>query len=113
MKILFGNKKLFYPYSATLFIFLTFLHLIKLISWPLHRIILIGAIPQVMNIMIQFGFHNFMRYTSCQLWQNETVIEAPYSLDNMTQVSVRIFCYLTPLELFQYFVALNLNEIGA
>ena len=72
--------------SATLFIFLTFLHLVKLISWPLHRIVLVGAIPQLLNLFVQFGFHNFMRYTSCQLWQNETIIESPYSLENMTQV---------------------------
>ena len=59
----------------------------RLLSWPIHRIILIGAVPQILNLFLQFIFHNFMRYTSCQLWKNETVLESPYSLDMMTQVS--------------------------
>lgn len=75
--------------SATLFIFLVFFHTIRLIHWDMATILLLGFIPQFISIIFQWGFHNVMLYSSCQLWRNESVIESPYSLDHMTQKLVR------------------------
>lgn len=71
--------------SATLFIFLIFFHTVGIIDWDMGLILLLGFTPQLISFIFQWGFHNIMRYSSCQLWRNESVIESPYSLQEMTQ----------------------------
>jgi len=71
--------------SATLFIFLIFFHTVRIIDWDMGTILLVGFIPQIISAVFQWSFHNVMRYSSCQLWRNESVVQSPYSLDQMTQ----------------------------
>ncbi|CBY21959.1 unnamed protein product [Oikopleura dioica] len=71
--------------SAALFLVLLLLNALQVLPWSLTKIIIIGSIPNIGGVLFQVGFHYTMRFSSCQLWKNREVIEAPYSLDNMTQ----------------------------